>query len=208
MTPGQLFIVAAPSGTGKTSLLKKALGELTHFSVSVSHTTRPRRAGEEHSRDYHFVRPEKFERMLKRGDFLEHARVFGHYYGTSRVEVEEKLVRGENMVLEIDWQGARQVRRSAPGTFSIFILPPSMATLRERLEKRDQDSPETIAHRLDTAHEEIRRHGEFDAVIVNHDFDRACEELKRLLSGLPPDPSEQALAEQTARALLAAGDGV
>ncbi len=204
MTLGKLFIVAAPSGAGKTSLLKKALAELERTSTSVSHTTRPPRAGEEHGSDYHFVRPEKFKQMLERGDFLEHAKVFGHHYGTSRIEVEKNRARGESVVLEIDCQGAQQVRRAVPGTFSVFILPPSMAALRERLEKRDQDSPATIAHRLAVAHEEIRRHGEFDAVIVNSDFETACAELKRLLSGLPPDPSQRALAGPTLRALLAA----
>ena len=206
MAAGKLFVVSAPSGTGKTSLLKKALGKLERFSVSVSHTTRPPRDGEEHGRDYHFVRPEEFERTLEHGGFLEHAEVFGHHYGTSRAEVEGKLARGENVVLEIDWQGAQQVRLAMPGAFSIFILPPSMAALRERLEKRGKDSPDTIALRLDAAREEIRHHDEFDATIVNHEFDTACAELKRLLSGHPPSPSHEALAGQTLNALLGTPD--
>ncbi len=203
MAAGKLFIVSAPSGAGKTSLLKKALARLGGFSVAVSHTTRPPRKDEEHSRDYHFIRTEEFERMLESGDFLEHAWVFGYRYGTSRSEVEEKCARGENVVLEIDCQGAQQIRDSLAGTFSIFILPPSMAALRERLQTRDQDSPETIEHRLDAAHREIRRHREFDAVIVNDDFDRACTALQRLLAGRPADPAEQARVEQALRVLVA-----
>ena len=206
-TSGKLFVVAAPSGAGKTSLLKKVLAELDHFSISVSHTTRPPRESEEHSRDYHFIRQEEFEQRVERGDFLEHARVFGHYYGTSRDEVEKKLAQGENVVLEIDWQGARQVRSNKPDTFSIFILPPTMGSLRERLEARGQDSPEIIAHRLDMAHEEIRRHRDFDAVITNDAFDQACAALKHLLLGESLTTSEQARTERTLHALLEVGDG-
>ncbi len=203
MATGKLFIVAAPSGGGKTSLLKKVLSELENFSVSVSYTTRPPRENETHTSDYHFISPEEFKRMIERDEFLEHAEVFGYHYGTSRGEIEKQLAQGHSLVLEIDWQGARQVRRTKPGTVSIFILPPSMAALRERLERRGQDSPETIAHRLDMAQEEIRHHREFDAVIVNDDFDRACGQLKRLLSGLPPDPSEKTPTDKTLSALLA-----
>ena len=206
MAAGKLFIVSAPSGAGKTSLLKKALARLDGFSVAVSHTTRPPRASEGHGRDYHFIRPEEFNRMLESDDFLEHARVFGYHYGTSRDEVEKRRTRGENVVLEIDWQGAKQVRDKLADTFSIFILPPSMAALRERLQARDQDSPETIEHRLEVAHREVRRHHEFDAVMVNDDFDRACTALQRLLAGGRADPAEQARVEQTLRALLATED--
>lgn len=204
MAAGKLFIVSAPSGAGKTSLLKQALGRLGGFSVAVSHTTRPPRKDEEHSRDYHFIRTEEFERMLESGDFLEHAWVFGYRYGTSRGEVEERRARGENVVLEIDCQGAQQVRGRISDAFSIFILPPSLAALRRRLERRDQDSPETIKHRLDAAHREIRRHREFDTVIVNDDFDRACTALQRLLSGQAADLAEQARVEQALQVLFTA----
>ena len=199
---GKLFIVAAPSGAGKTSLLKKALSGMEHIGVSVSHTTRPPRAGERDGEDYHFVKREVFAHMIERGDFLEHAKVFGHDYGTARDEVDNKLARGESMVLEIDCQGAQQVRRNHADTFSIFILPPSMAALRERLEKRDTDSPETIQHRLDIAQQEIHRHKEFDALVVNDDFDTACTQLKRLLAGLPA--AGRASAKHTLHTLLAA----
>ena len=202
MTIGKLFIVSAPSGAGKTSLLKKTLHALDRFHIAVSHTTRPPRAGEEDGRDYHFVSRDKFGRMIERGGFLEHAEVFGHRYGTARAEVGGRLSRGENVVLEIDWQGAQQVRRGAPGAFSIFILPPSMDALQKRLEKRGQDSPETVARRLGAAREEVAHHDEFDARIVNENFDRTCGELQRLLSGGAADPAEEALARRTLRTLL------
>ena len=206
MATGKVFIIAAPSGAGKTSLLKKVLDELDHVNVSVSHTTRSPREGEKYGKDYHFVHPEEFEQMLERGDFLEHAKVFGHLYGTSRIEVEKMLAHNESVALEIDWQGARQVRRIMPGVFSIFILPPSMAVLRKRLDKRGKDSPETIAHRLDMAQEEIRHHDEFDAILINDEFDIACAELKRLLSGEPSVPAQEALAKRALYALLAPAD--
>ena len=196
---GKLFIVAGASGVGKTSLLKQALTELPLFHVSISYTTRPPRDNERNGRDYHFVSVREFERMTAAGRFLEHAEVFRHRYGTARDETEEKIARGLSLVLEIDWQGAQQVKRRLAGTFSIFILPPSIAALETRLRRRCQDSPEDIAYRLGKAREEIRHHGEFDARIVNEDFDAACKALKRLLLNQPPSPAELASVEKALR---------
>ena len=202
MAANKLFIITGASGTGKTSLLKQVLTSLSSFSMLVSHTTRPPRKNEEHNRDYHFVQPEAFNQMLKRKDFIEHANIFGYYYGTAHRELEEKLARGNKVIFEIDWQGAQQIKRSISNTFSIFILPPSLAILRERLEKRDQNSPSNIALRLEMACEEIDHYHEFDALIVNDDFDRACKKLKALLLEQVIDPAEQALAKKTLQTLL------
>jgi guanylate kinase len=181
MATGSLFIVSAPSGAGKTSLLKRLKQELDDVVISVSHTTRPQRPGEIEGRDYFFVSRETFERMLAEDAFLEHARVFDHYYGTSRRQVMENIERGLDVILEIDWQGARQVKAKLPESRAIFILPPAREVLEERLRRRGQDSPETIAKRLAGARAEISHYLEYDYLLVNDDFERALTQLKSIL---------------------------
>ena len=178
---GSLFIVSAPSGGGKTSLVKALLASEPEVKFSISHTTRPPRPGEENGRDYHFVSPEEFERMARAGEFLESAVIYGNRYGTSRSWIARELERGHDIVLEIDWQGAQQVRRLAPGTVSIFILPPSLEALEQRLKGRSQDRPEAIARRLAAAREEINHLREVDYVIINKDFNRAALELASIV---------------------------
>jgi guanylate kinase len=178
---GILFIVSAPSGAGKTSLVAAALEADPGLRLSVSHTTRPPRPGERDGRDYHFVSEEEFERMVRAGEFLEWARIYGHRYGTSRRWIEGELARGSDVVLEIDWQGARQVRRLVRDAVGVFIVPPSLEVLEARLRARAQDSPEAIARRLAAAREEIGHVGEYDYVIINDAFDRAALELASIL---------------------------
>jgi guanylate kinase len=174
---GILFIVSAPSGGGKTSLVAALLEAEPTVKLSVSHTTRPPRLGEESGRDYHFVSAAAFERMLEEGAFLESATIYGNQYGTSQKWVAAELERGQDILLEIDWQGAQQVRRLMPGTVSIFILPPSLDALEQRLRARGQDSPDALARRLAAAREEISHFSEFDYVIMNEDFSRAAQDL-------------------------------
>ena len=174
---GTLFIVSAPSGGGKTSLVKALLAVEHEVKLSVSYTTRPARTGEVNGRDYHFVAPAEFDRMLEAGDFLENALIYGNRYGTSRKWIAEQLRQGSDILLEIDWQGAQQVRKLMPGNASVFILPPSLGVLEQRLKGRSQDSPEVVARRLAAAREEIGHFGEFDYVIINDDFTRAAQDL-------------------------------
>jgi guanylate kinase len=178
---GALFIVSAPSGGGKTSLVKALLASEPEVKLSVSHTTRAPRPGEENGRDYHFVSSEEFERMQRAGEFLESAVIYGNRYGTSRTWIAQQLERGQDVVLEIDWQGAQQVRKLMRGTVSIFILPPSLETLEQRLKGRSLDQPEAIARRLAAAREEISHFREFDYVIINKDFNRAALELASII---------------------------
>ena len=175
--PGILFIVSAPSGAGKTSLIGALLDADPEVRKSVSYTTRGPRPGEVDGLDYHFVTAAEFERMLERGEFLESAQVHGNNYGTSHQWVTEQMAKGQDILLEIDWQGAAQVRKLIPGGVGIFILPPSFDALLARLNKRAQDSPEAIARRLGNAREEIAHVGEFDYVIINQDFSRAAADL-------------------------------
>lgn len=179
---GQLYIVSAPSGAGKTSLIKALLAEVPGLGVSVSHTTRAMRPGEVDGVNYHFVSPEVFERMAERGDFLEHALVFGNRYGTSRTGVAAQLAAGQDVVLEIDWQGARRIRELFPDAVSIFILPPSIDALRERLEQRAQDEAAVIQRRMAAAAQEISHQGEYDYRILNGEFDTALAELKGIVA--------------------------
>jgi guanylate kinase len=181
MGGGSLFIIAAPSGAGKTSLVQALMSEVPGLTFSVSHTTRAPRAGEVEGRDYHFVDPATFQHMVIEGAFLEHAEVFGHCYGTSRRAVAERLATGEDLILEIDWQGAQQVRRVIPECVSVFILPPSREELARRLRSRATDAPEVIAHRLALAVEEMRHYAEFDHLVVNDVFDQALAELKAIV---------------------------
>jgi len=187
MKHGRLFVIAAPSGAGKTSLVKALLASEPRLRLSVSHTTRKRRPTEEDGREYHFVPVPQFERLVARGEFLEHARVFDNFYGTARRFVEEQLRQGYDMILEIDWQGAQQVRRAMPRCVSIFILPPSRRALAERLARRATDSPEIIARRLRDAAADMSHYREFDYVIVNDDFAQAVSDLRRIVAGRGED---------------------
>jgi guanylate kinase len=181
MMTGNLFIVTAASGTGKTSLLRALLAVDTQIIRSVSYTTRQPRPGEVDGVDYHFVDEAQFMRMLRDGDFLESAEVYGARYGTSQTLVDTALQAGHDIVLEIDWQGAAQVRRLYPEAISIFILPPSMKALAERLNSRGQDSMEVITRRLTAAREEMSHVSEFDYVTMNDDFQTALEDLRAIV---------------------------
>jgi len=180
MSLGTLFIVSAPSGAGKTSLVKALLKRLSDVVVSVSHTTREPRSGEQGGVDYHFVAKSEFEAMVAAGDFLEYARVFDNFYGTSRAAVAEQLEAGRDVILEIDWQGARQVRSLAPQAVSVFILPPSRETLRQRLTARGQDSEQVIERRMRDAISEMSHYGEYHYLVFNDDFEHAVAELRAL----------------------------
>jgi guanylate kinase len=181
MTPppskGVLYIVSAPSGAGKTSLVKALLKADPAIRLSVSYTTRPPRPGETDGRDYHFVSRERFEEMLAEDEFLEHAEVYGNFYGTSKGSIERDLDAGRDILLEIDWQGAEQVRRHFPQSASIFVLPPSFNALRTRLAGRGQDSEEVIERRLAAAAHDVAHAEAFDYIIVNDDFDHALQDL-------------------------------
>ncbi|MFO7278713.1 MAG: guanylate kinase [Pseudomonadota bacterium] len=180
---GRLFVIAAPSGAGKTSLVKALVERRPELRVSISHTTRKKRPTEEHGREYFFVSVPEFEELVARGQFLEHARVFDNYYGTSRETVEKLLAEGNDVILEIDWQGARQVRAAMPECKTIFILPPSRDALEKRLRGRGTDSEEVIARRLRDAVGDMSHWNEFDYVVVNDDFERAVEDLVRIVEG-------------------------
>jgi len=179
----RLFVVAAPSGAGKTSLVKALLAAEPGLRVCVSHTTRTQRPNEQHGRDYWFVKPADFQAIVEADGFLEHAKVFDNHYGTSRLALEQAFRDGSGVILEIDWEGARQVRQRVPDCTSIFILPPSRAELEHRLRSRRTDSDEVIARRLRDAVSDMSHYDEFDYVIVNDDFDRAVADLRRIVSG-------------------------
>jgi guanylate kinase len=178
---GSLFIVSAPSGAGKTSLVAALVAQMPNVCISVSHTTRAMRPGEEEGVNYHFTDRESFLRLVADGRFLEHAEVFGNLYGTSADWVEQKLAEGLDVILEIDWQGAVQVRHLVPEATSIFILPPSLTELEKRLRGRGQDDDAVIAHRLSGAQEEMAHYAEFDYLVVNDTFDHALGDLKAIL---------------------------
>jgi len=180
-TNGYLYVIAAPSGAGKTSLVKGLTTDLDNIFTSVSHTTRPIRPGEEDGKDYHFVDAQTFLKMRDNGEFLEFAEVFGNYYGTSKRTIREQLANHIDVILEIDWQGAQQVKQLFPKSTSIFILPPSKAALLERLHSRGQDSEEVISRRTLEAITEMSHYSEFDYLIVNDVFDTALEELKSII---------------------------
>ena len=174
---GTLYIVAAPSGAGKSSIVNAVLARDPNICLSISFTSRAARPGERHAEHYHFVDAAQFERMVEAGDFFEHARVHGDWKGTARQSVEPQLASGKDVLLEIDWQGARQVRAKVPGAVSVFILPPSRDALEQRMRARGQDSEAVIAQRLAAAREEMSHYGEFDYVIVNEHFTTAVEEM-------------------------------
>jgi guanylate kinase len=178
---GLLYVVTAPSGAGKTSLINALLADDRALTLSVSYTTRPPRPGEQNGREYHFVDLARFEAMLERGEFLESALVHGNRYGTSHQVIRDTLERGRDLLLEIDWQGAQQVRRLIEGAIGIFILPPSLEELAHRLRGRGKDSEEVIRRRLANAHEEMEHVAEFEYAIINKDFDEARRDLAAVI---------------------------
>lgn len=180
---GQLFVVSAPSGAGKTSLVKALIDDDPTIDVSVSHTTRKLRPGEIDGVNYHFVNEERFHEMLENDEFLEWATVFDHLYGTSIDAARRVLEAGKHVILEIDWQGAQQIRRKVSGTQTIFIFPPSLQALRDRLTGRAQDDPATIERRTADALEELSHWSEFDYLVVNDDFNTAVSELRAVVAG-------------------------
>ncbi len=181
MAVGNLFILSAPSGAGKTSLVKSVLASVPRVAVSVSHTTRPKRTGESHGVDYFFVSMAQFQAMLEQQAFLEHAHVFDHFYGTAQQTVIDQLNGGYDVILEIDWQGAEQVKTLFPGSLSVFILPPSVEVLRQRLQDRGQDDAATIDRRMRAAVAEISHYPQYDYLLVNDDFDQAVAGLASII---------------------------
>ena len=188
---GTLYIVSAPSGAGKTSLLKSLVEGDPSFAVSVSYTTRPKRSGEIDGKDYFFVDEDRFLEMAENGEFLEHAKVFDNHYGTSKRFIEEKLAAGMDVILEIDWQGAEQVRDLMPQSVSVFILPPSSSALENRLRHRGQDSEETIARRMRDAVNEMSHYREYDYIVVNDEFEKALLELQAIVVSMRLHASRQ-----------------
>jgi len=203
---GRLFVVAAPSGAGKTSLVRALMERSPRLRFSISVTTRRQRPNEVHGRDYFFVSTDEFERMVAAGAFLEHARVFDNHYGTPRRQVEESLAAGQDLVLEIDWQGAAQIRAALPECISIFILPPSRSELERRLRGRGTDPEDVIRRRLADAAADMGHWREFDYVVVNDDFERALDELQAVVDGHDPAGARReraGLADLAARLSLA-----
>lgn len=203
LSQGHLYVISAPSGAGKTSLVAALLKQDAGVEVSVSHTTRAPRPGEQDGVNYNFVDISSFESLIAEGDFLEHARVFGNYYGTSRSWVQQRLASGQDVILEIDWQGARQVREVEPDAVSIFILPPSREALRQRLESRGQDSDEVIAQRMAEATSESSHYSEYDFLVINDDFDEALVALQSIFTSQRlRTPVQQKRHQQMLAALL------
>ncbi|ANF62289.1 guanylate kinase [[Haemophilus] ducreyi] len=203
---GNLYILSAPSGAGKSSLINALLADLprTEVQLSISHTTRQPRVGETHGIHYYFTEHHEFESLIEQGHFLEWARVFDHYYGTSLPMIERSLAQGIDVFLDIDWQGARQIREKVPNVKTIFILPPSRAELEKRLVGRGQDYLETIAKRMEQAVSEMTHYNEFDYVIINDQFETALTELKSILTAERLKQSAQAIRQQALIAELLA----
>jgi guanylate kinase len=207
MAKGTLYIISAPSGAGKTSLVKAMLGTMSSVVVSVSHTTRAKRDEEVEGREYHFIDEKTFDQMVANGDFLEHANVFGNKYGTSRQHLQEQLLQGSDVILEIDWQGARQIRQLMGDCKSIFVLPPTMQALCDRLIGRGQDTEDTIELRMNEATSEMTHYAEFDYIVINDDFDTAIAELasifvsNRLLADVQQQRHSEKLAELLATSI-------
>lgn len=178
---GTLYIISAPSGGGKTSLVRALVSSVPNLFISVSHTTRLMRPGEQDGINYHFVSDDQFQKLLQQNIFLEHAEVFGHYYGTSRAWVEEQLAQGHDVILEIDWQGAQQIRQRFKQNVSIFILPPSCEALQKRLMTRAQDNLSVIDKRMAQARNEMSHYFEFDYLVINDIFENALEDLRTII---------------------------
>jgi guanylate kinase len=191
--PGNLFVVVAPSGAGKTSLVNRLLERDPSVHLSISYTTRAPRDGEKHGREYHFVDRPTFEKMIEQGDFLEHANVYGNYYGTSKRWIERELAGDHDVLLEIDWQGAQQLRGLFRHMVGIFILPPSIEDLRKRLESRGKDSPETIRKRMASAQEDISHVLEFEYIIVNESFEEALADLESVVRATRVSRAQQSV---------------
>ncbi len=183
MTKGTLYIISAASGAGKTTLVNAVVEQLEKLVVSVSHTTRPSRDGEVDGVNYHFVDKQTFEAMVEASEFLEHAKVFGNMYGTSRQHIQEQLLKGMDVILEIDWQGARQIRQLITDCRTVYIVPPSTAALRERLNARAQDDEAVIDKRMHEAISEMSHYVEFDYLVINDDFDEARDDLAAIIKG-------------------------
>ena len=190
---GNLFVVVAPSGAGKTSLVAALLERESNIRLSISYTTRAPREGERDGREYHFIARAEFERMIAAGDFLEHANVYGNYYGTSRRWIEDQIAGDHDVLLEIDWQGAKQLRGLFPHMVGVFILPPSLEELRRRLQVRGTDTPEAIEKRMASAYEEISHVLEFEYIIVNERFDLALDDLISIVHATRVSRAQQAL---------------
>ena len=200
---GILFVVSAPSGAGKTSLLRELVPSDERLVVSVSHATRAMRPGEEDGVHYRFVSTDHFEELVEQGAFLEHAQVFDNYYGTSEAAVREPLAQGLDVVLEIDWQGARQVRQRFPGAVSVFIAPPSIEALRDRLSGRGQDSDQVVERRMADARSELSHYPEYDYLVINDDFDTALAELRAIVTAERlREPRQGALFSEALAAML------
>jgi len=178
---GHFFVITAPSGTGKTSLVRALINNINDLQISISYTTRPPRPGDVHGKDYYFVTQPEFLQMASQEDFLEHALIYNHHYGTSKDWVMKKLAAGIDVLLEIDWQGAQQVRKLFPDAISIFIIPPSLETLRQRLQSRGQDKIEVIAERMAGAQREISHFQEFDYLVINDKFEQALTDLQHIV---------------------------
>lgn len=178
---GTLYIISAPSGGGKTSLVNALIASMTDITVSISYTTRPQRPGEFDNVNYHFIDETTFHELSAQGAFLEHAQVFGNYYATGKQWVEDKLATGQDVILEIDWQGAQQIRRLMPQYVGIFILPPSREVLYARLKQRAQDNPAIIEKRMAQASNEIKHYNEYDFLVVNDDFEHALSDLRAIV---------------------------
>lgn len=179
--PGTLFIVAAPSGGGKTSLVNDLISKINNIEISISHTTRPKRAGEEHGKDYFFIDEKEFKDLIKKGEFVEYAHVFNYYYATSWTQIKNRLACGIDVVLDIDWQGAQQIKQRFSNTISIFIIPPSLDSLNERLLKRQRDGIDIISDRMEKAQDELKHYNEFNYLIVNDNFEKASIELQAIV---------------------------
>lgn len=203
MNKGLLFTVSAPSGAGKTSLVKALVDADARLRVSVSHTTRPQRQGEQNGINYHFVSATTFDTMRAQNAFLEHAPVFGNWYGTARAEIDQLLDGGNDVILEIDWQGAQQIKQQLPDTVAIFILPPSLQALKQRLTQRGQDDPQIIARRMQEAVDEISHYPAADFLVINDQFEQALCDLKAIMhsSQLRRDAQQQRYATLLAQLL-------
>ncbi|MBT6652845.1 MAG: guanylate kinase [Gammaproteobacteria bacterium] len=203
MKTGNLYILSAPSGAGKSSLLQALLPELSGIQLSVSHTTRDPRPGEESGIHYNFTTIDDFQQGIEAGEFLEHAQVFDNFYGTSEIWVRDTLQSGVDVVLEIDWQGARSIRQQIPESISIFILPPSQSALRERLQHRGQDSSEIIERRMRDAMNEMSHYDEYNYLLINNDFEQAREALKTIfLAERLKTPQQQMHHQSLLQALI------